>query len=76
MVIELDNILQNIFINLIDYYPQATGIGGSLRMKDVIVEINRIEDEENDFIFNADIKIAKYLKIYKDVKGFEAINFE
>ena len=45
LIIDMDNILHNIFINLIDYYPQAAGVGGSPRMKDAIIEINRSEDE-------------------------------
>lgn len=30
-------------------------------MKQVITEVNRVDDEENDFIFNCGIKISDFL---------------
>ena len=57
----MDNILENVLINLADSYPQAPVVGGTPRMRDVIHEVNRVEDEENDFIFTSGIKISEYL---------------
>jgi len=36
LVVEMDNALNNIFINLSDSFPQAPASGGTLRMKEVI----------------------------------------
>ena len=44
LIIKLDNILHNILINLADSYPQAPASGGTPRMREVITEINRIDD--------------------------------
>ena len=56
-------------VNLADYYPQAPITGGTLRMKEVINEVNRVDDEANDLILSNDIRIDKYLKLItkKDV---------
>ena len=43
-MVEVDNMLNNILINLADNYPQAPVAGGTPRMKDAIIEINRVED--------------------------------
>jgi len=32
-------------------------------MNDVIKQINRVDSEENDFIYSNGIKISKYLKL-------------
>ena len=45
----MDNIVHNIMINLADSYPQAPASGGTPRMREVITEINRVDDPENDF---------------------------
>ncbi len=37
-------------------------------MREVIVDVNRVQDEQNNLIFSSDIKIAKYVKIDKDDK--------
>jgi hypothetical protein len=61
LVIEMDNALNNILINLSDNYPQAPASGGTLRMREVITEVNRSDSEENDFIFTSGIKINDFL---------------
>lgn len=57
--------LDGILSNLADYYPQALPTGGTPRMKEVIKEINRVEDQENDLIFANNIK----LNDFKDEEG-------
>ena len=61
--------LKDVLVNLADYYPQAPITGGTLRMKEVINEVNRVDDEANDIILSNDIRIDKYLKLItkKDV---------
>ena len=44
LVMEVDNIVNNILVNAADNYPQAPVAGGTPRMKDAIIEINRVED--------------------------------
>lgn len=44
LIIEVDNMVHNIMINLADSYPQAPASGGTPRMREVITEINRIDD--------------------------------
>ena len=66
LIIETDNILHNILINVADNYPQAPISGGTPRMREVITEVNRIEDEENDLIWNSGIKISDFLDV-KDI---------
>ena len=55
-----ENIYNNVLKNLADLYPQATPSGGTPRMKEVIAEINRTEDENNDLIYANGIKIKDY----------------
>jgi len=55
--------MKNILVNLADYYPQAPITGGTLRMKEVIHEVSKMNDEANDLILSNDIKISNYLKI-------------
>jgi hypothetical protein len=55
--------MKDILVNLADYYPQAPITGGTLRMKEVINEVNRVDDEANDLILSNDIRIDKYLKL-------------
>ena len=61
LIIEIDDILTNILANLADSYPQAAASGGTPRMRDAITEVNRIDDAENDFIYNSNIRIGDYL---------------
>jgi hypothetical protein len=53
---------------LASHYPQAPAAGATARMREVIVDVNRVQDEQNNLIFSSDIKIAKYVKIDKDDK--------
>ena len=55
--------MKNIVVNLADYYPQTPITGGTLKMKEVINEVNRVDDEANDLILSNDIQIANYLDI-------------
>jgi hypothetical protein len=48
---ELDAILAHTLSNLADLYPMAAPSGGTLRMRNIINEVNRVDDEENDFIY-------------------------
>ncbi len=58
-MLEADNMMNDILINLADNYPQAPPSGGTPRMRDAILELNRVEDEENDLIFANGIKISE-----------------
>jgi hypothetical protein len=62
---QVDNIFNNILINLGDNYPQAPPSGGTLRMREVINEVNRTDDSKNDFIYTSGIKISDYLTAEK-----------
>ena len=44
-------------MNLADSYPQAPISGGTPKMRKVIVEVNRVDDPENDFIYKNIIPI-------------------
>lgn len=48
-----------------DNYPQAPVSGGTPRMKEVINEVDRVYDEDNDLIFANKLKIADHVKILK-----------
>jgi hypothetical protein len=79
LVIQMDNILKNILINLADSYPQAPASGGTPRMREAITEVNRTDDEENDFIFTAGIKISEHLTIEiikEDERDVEILKLE
>ena len=54
--------VHNILINLSDSYPQAPAVGGTIRMREVTSQVNRVEDDENDLIFTSNIKLKKYMK--------------
>ena len=54
--------IHNILTNLSDSYPQAPTSGGTIRMREVTSEVNRVEDDENDLIYTSGIKIKNYLK--------------
>jgi hypothetical protein len=58
----MDNMMGDILVNLADYYPQTSAAGQSPRMRDVITEVYRIDDEENDFIFANKLKIADFIQ--------------
>ena len=45
-------------------------------MKDIIKEVDRLEDEENDFIYANNIKISEFLKFSKDQNKFKDIIFD
>ena len=57
LILEIDNIIQNILKNLADSYPQAPISGGTPKMRKIIVEVNRVDDPENDFIYRNKIPI-------------------
>ena len=44
LIIQIDNILNNIFINLVDLYPEAIPSGGTLRMREAINQVDRVDD--------------------------------
>lgn len=58
LAIHADNIVSNVLVNLADNYPQASVAGVSPRIREVITELNRTGDEENDFIYTSQIKIS------------------
>ena len=76
LAIKMDNILSNILLNLANSYPQAPASGGTPRMREVINEVNRVNDEENDLIFANGIKISDYLQIEENEYGEEQIIFQ
>ena len=61
LMVEVDNLFNGALINLADNYPQAAAAGGTPRMRDAITSINRVEDEEMDFLVTKNIKISDYL---------------
>ena len=71
MIIQLENYLHNILINLAGCYPQAPSSGATLRMREAITEINREDDEENDFFFTSGliktVSFEKFLTFKKDI---------
>ena len=62
LVYKADNMLSDILANLADNYPQAPPSGGTPRMRDAILELNRVEEEENDLIFANGIEIGKHIE--------------
>jgi hypothetical protein len=44
LVLDVENILSNILLNLADSYPEASASGGTPRMREVINDINRVDD--------------------------------
>ena len=56
-----DQIVKDILVNLADNYPQAPTTGGTPRMREVINEVNRMDDFNNDFIFTSGLKIADFM---------------
>ena len=72
LVIEVDNMLNSIFVNLAPIYPQAPISGGTPRMREAITLVDRSYDDKNDFIFANHIKISDYLSFKKmNVRGRE-----
>ena len=71
LIIELENYLHNILVNLAGWYPQAPSSGATLRMREAITEINREDDEENDFFFTSGlierVNFDKFLTFKKEV---------
>ncbi len=53
--------MSDILVNLADNYPQAPPSGGTPRMRDAIIDLNRVENEENDLIFANRIEIGQYI---------------
>ena len=58
----IDKELSEIFTELSAHYPQAPTTGATAKMREVIADVNRTQDEQNNLIFSSDIKIAKYVK--------------
>ena len=61
LVMEVNNMVNNILLNTADNYPQAPASGGTPRMRDVITDVNRVENPDNDLIYNSGIKIEDYV---------------
>lgn len=55
--------MNDILVNLADNYPQAQASGGTPRMREVITEVNRVDDEQNDLIFANSLKIKEHLDV-------------
>jgi hypothetical protein len=66
---EVDAMLAHTLSNLADLYPMAAPSGGTLRMRNIINEVNRVDDEENDFIYCNGIKISDHLKLGDHYSG-------
>ena len=58
---EVDNIVNNILINAADYYPQAPVSGGTPRMRETITDVDRVDDPDNDLLFNSKVRINNYV---------------
>jgi hypothetical protein len=73
LIIQVDNIVSNVLVNLADSYPQASPTGGTPRMREIITEVNRVDDEENDFIMANNIKIGDYITLEEktQINGIE-----
>lgn len=57
-LIELvDNTLNQILSNLAPYYPQAPPTGGTPRMREAILSIDRNFNEELDFLYTQGLKL-------------------
>ena len=61
LVMEVNNMVNNILLNTADNYPQAPASGGTPRMRDVITDVNRVDNPDNDLIYNSGIKIEDYV---------------
>ena len=74
LMLQTENILHNILINLADSYPQAPASGGTPRMREVITEVNRVDDEENDLIWVNKISISDYVSSTQKENGNSKLN--
>ena len=63
---EVDNIVNNILLNTADNYPQAPPSGGTPRMREVITDVSRVDNPDNDFIYNSGLIIGDFIEIDKD----------
>lgn len=45
LIERMESMIKSILINQADYYPQAPITGGTLKMNNVINEVNRVDDE-------------------------------
>jgi hypothetical protein len=66
LIRDIDGMVTSILTNLADLYPQAPATGGTLRMREVINEVNRVDDEENDLILANGLKISDYFQRGRD----------
>jgi hypothetical protein len=46
---------------LIDHYSRCNILGGTSKIKNLIKEINRVDDDNNDLTITNDIKIGDYI---------------
>ena len=69
LIMEVDNIVNNILINTADNYPQAPPSGGTPRMRDIITDVDRVDNPDNDLIFNSGIRLSNYVEVKKDEYG-------
>ena len=44
LTFDIDNLMSDILVNLADNFPQAPPSGGTPRMRDAIIDLNRLED--------------------------------
>ena len=63
---DIDNYLKELLNDLASHYPQASAGGETARMREVILNVNRSEDETNDLIYTKNIQIEKYAKKDKE----------
>ena len=58
--------VNNILLNTADNYPQAPASGGTQRMRKVITDINKVDNPDNDLIYNNGIRIENYIEVVKE----------
>jgi hypothetical protein len=63
---DIDNYLKELLNDLASHYPQASAGGETARMREVILNVNRSEDETNDLIYTKNIQIENYAKKDKE----------
>lgn len=49
------------------FYPQAPAVGETARIRQVITDVNRSQDDTNDLILTKNIKISEYLVQSNDI---------
>ena len=69
LIMEVDNIVNNILINTADNYPQAPPSGVTPRMRDIITEVDRVDNPDNDIIFSSGLRLGDYTEVVKDYYG-------